>query len=693
MNPLFRSLPAYDSVKTAGAETKLGPDANFWPQQILQAAFKSVPAIQDYNPDVTMQQTDPEQGVAYGALVLRTQVQPQNPNTSTPGMSADQAEPPKGFSKTVNIPILIREGKLMPLDLLVVPGEMGQPAKTLPLTERRVRQALFRPDIYDVVGAPPPDTSLTNLLFPPGRDGYNGVGSLMGMGKQASSLLENALAFAPTEKVAELSREVVRHIEAYRLNPECAGPLSKIAQANAKGPVSRQEILKTAASRLPATVHQITDLKDGNYQVKSASAFAWAPTSVTLSRGQLYKLAGDKVVQEVDEGGESTVSMDPSKEEGAAMDAAVAAPPAYRLITKPGVYRVQAHKSEGAGEPMELVGLVIPNLIDLEGEAQPNTLFSNGSHSAFQTSMGGILVSGAPASTPEAEPSGYGCFVGRNPEGEMVGTIPMEVQGGFASERSDGYMVLGVDGVETMVKIQPNIRMPMPSSGALLLPESFQWMPLNKSDAVVVDEPPPPPVNSQPDQVQKTASASKVYLSCQGSSFSVEGVPVEKLASDDRQFLNPSQTVFLLAGLGARPDDIHTKMAQAFDHGRMTELPVRYVAQPLNEGVKTASARIDTILGQFRKVAGVSLAKEAAYLPDPSSIDTLLALGLLTPDSVMSFVQKLPQLEETQRGLCELLLASRLGLQEVPAPALEKAIRGIEGVIEGLQVLQFQEQP
>lgn len=689
MNPLFRSLPAYDSVKTAGAETKLGPDANLWPQQILQAAFKSVPSIQNFNPDVTMQQTDPDQGAAYGALVLRTQIAPTAPNAATPGVSQDSAPPPQGFTKTVNIPVLIREGKLLPLDLIVVPGENGEQAKTIPLTERRLHQALFRPDIYDVVGAPPADTSITNQLFPPGRDGYNGVGSLMGMGKQAASLLENALAFAPAEKVASLTHEILQHKVAFHLNNACTEPLNKVATRNARGGVSRQDILKTAAQRLPATVYQITDMKDGTYQVKSASPVAWAPQVMTLSRGELYKLASDETIKEVDEEGESTVGATPSKEEAAGMAQAMAPAPQYKLITKPGIYRVKAHKDEG--EEVELVGLVLPNLIDLEGEAQPNTLFANGSHSAYQVSMGGVLVASAPASTPEAEPQGYGCWVGRNAEGEMVGTIPMEIQGGFASERSDGFLVQGVDGVETMVKVQPNLRMPMASGGSLLLPESFRWMPLAKSDAVAVDEPPPPPVNSTPDQVQKTASADRVFLSCQGSSFSVEGVAVEKLAREDRSFLDASQTVFLLTGLGAPPEEILAKMAQSFDHGKMTELPVRYLASPLDQSVKVASQEIESILGQFRKVAGASLVKEAAYLPDAASIDTLLALGLLTPDTVMTFVQKLPQLEETQRGLCELLLASRLGLQEVPSAALEKAIKGLEGVIEGLQVLQFQE--
>jgi hypothetical protein len=40
--------------------------------------------------------------------------------------------------------------------------------------------------------------------------------------------------------------------------------------------------------------------------------------------------------------------------------------------------------------------------------------------------------------------------------------------------------------------------------------------------------------------------------------------------------------------------------------------------------------------------------------------------------------------------MCELLVASRLGLRDVPPSALEKAIRSVEEVIEGLKVMAFQ---
>ena len=52
----------------------------------------------------------------------------------------------------------------------------------------------------------------------------------------------------------------------------------------------------------------------------------------------------------------------------------------------------------------------------------------------------------------------------------------------------------------------------------------------------------------------------------------------------------------------------------------------------------------------------------------------------------------MPVIDDAQMKMCELLLAARLGLREIPTPALEKAIRSTEDVLEGLKVLAFQKQ-
>ena len=86
----------------------------------------------------------------------------------------------------------------------------------------------------------------------------------------------------------------------------------------------------------------------------------------------------------------------------------------------------------------------------------------------------------------------------------------------------------------------------------------------------------------------------------------------------------------------------------------------------------------------------VDLFKEAAVIPDPVAVDTVLSLGFLNPENLGIFISYMPTLDEAQHKMCELILATRLGLREIPVSALEKAVRTTEQALEGLKVLAFQ---
>jgi hypothetical protein len=55
----------------------------------------------------------------------------------------------------------------------------------------------------------------------------------------------------------------------------------------------------------------------------------------------------------------------------------------------------------------------------------------------------------------------------------------------------------------------------------------------------------------------------------------------------------------------------------------------------------------------------------------------------------MTYVGYLPVIDSTQSKLCELLLGARVGM-DLPAAALERAVRAVEEVIESLKVLAYQ---
>ena len=666
MPPLFLQKPEYETLsgwqhKLAGVEVKLGPDPNAWPEQILQEAFKSIPALKDYQPNVVMQHMDPETLCAFGALVITTHGDPNKPSP---------------YTKSVYVPILIKEGKLLPMDLLVKQGTPETPTRTYPLNERRLRKALFRPDVYDILTPPPTDTSLTNALFPPARDGYNGSGGFMGMGKVAS-LLGAALPLASERQVRELQVGILSEKTAFRMNPCAVTSLEKLASHQHRS--LREEIEQKVASAAPSTVVQYRSNGDGTYTVKHAAAGAWAPRAMLMSRNELLKVASAEQVADLDTKGEVTLGLD-----GGAGPTSDTKP--LKPITKAGLYEVRTLDGK------ELIGVVFPNLIGFDGVPSPSAFFTNGSEATLQASIGGNLLSTIPARLSTGGPrpsSGAGHWIGSDAEGEFEATVPMELQGGMASMAGSGYRMKSVDGDEGTVEIIPGLQSIQAIDGKLLIPSSYTWMPIGKEKAGALEGP------TQPSLIaQKTASLrpTELVLGGHGSLFSLHGPAVDKLASEDKQGLSVSEALFTMVGVGVDPSYAVSKLAEAYSGQRGVKIAARWAVEPLG-------SRVDGYVDGLRKVAAaaagqlpkVSLVKEAGYMGDSESIDTLLSLNLLSPETLSAFVEGLPQLEETQERLCGLLLASRLGLKEIPAAALEKAITGLEPVIDGLYALRFQE--
>jgi len=70
------------------------------------------------------------------------------------------------------------------------------------------------------------------------------------------------------------------------------------------------------------------------------------------------------------------------------------------------------------------------------------------------------------------------------------------------------------------------------------------------------------------------------------------------------------------------------------------------------------------------------------------SVDAALSLNFLNPETLIKFADMRPDLEESLSKLCALLMASRLGMTEVPESALTMCIHGLEPTLQGLRLLE-----
>ena len=736
MQALFLEPSVY--TEKSAAETMLSEDANSWPSEIVQELFKQIPYIADFEPQVVMDRTDAERGYGFGHVEVQNKTEIQHG-------APDDAMQAAGI-KSARIPIIIKDRKLQPLDLLVTDD-----SEILPLTEARLRAAIFRPQAFDITGRGPGDMSMIGQLYPPYRQnyGFGGGGATMnvGMGKESeakealnmstvgsylkkqtdpqglasasksllgrgaqlvgggaaelgqkkllagniaaqrmgkmSSVLE---AILPTLNQSDINAFFDKIAADRGLQAACAAnaiamepSVRKLAEFN---PVSNEKRAAAMLEHIKPDVVQLRKEAQG-YSIKSAQHRFWMPVIRNMDRGQAVQVLGEKVVLAADLSGSTTMALGEGAAAGAAEGELEGDAP--EIVSQFGIYKVQDEEGK------HLIGYVFPNLIDIDGTALPIALFTNGSQMCVQGEIAGVSV-GEGASLFEGKPQGAGCFYHVIENGHAQATVPMTIKATIASPEQGGVILHAetYDGREVQVIVQPNIQeiTPSPEGDHLLIPDTFSWLPLDKAeDTSLVGNP-----EDFNKEAQLTRKLSSVTVRSDGESFSFVGLPVDKLASDERDFLSLDDSLFLLGALGTDLDHAMRKLGEAVAFSRPIDIRVGRYIKTARDGMhdtieKFASALAAAPVAHLR----ADLVKEAAVIPDPVAVDTVLSLGFLNPENLGVFIGYLPVIDEAQKKMCELLLSARLGLREIPVPALEKAVRTTEETLEGLKVLGFQQ--
>ena len=722
--PLFQQRPAYAFEKNA-AIVSLPEDPNQWAQEIEQEIYKQIPYIADFQPHVEMQTVDGERGYGLGHIEVRnkTELSSDNPqDLAAAGI------------RVARIPVIITNRKLAPLDLLITPGDTP---RAVPLTEQRLRQAMFRPQAFDVTSRTPGDMSMVGQLYPPYRQnyGFGGGGTTVGvdMGKLGSAD-KTATWTKPTEysldellalggwsgKGGEWStRQYVEKRASVHDLPiprparlKSAEFLLKEAVATASSAEVRSFLAEAntpyaqwhkahndAYSRsfekighqlqqpkeivdypeLPPSVLQVTRV-DSGYRVKSASIQCWAPTQHLLSRAEAIEALGPKIVLAADTEGSATIADDALPAE------AMQEPPTEKpqLVTRFGLYRCRDHEGK------EIVGYVFPSLLTCEGESVPTQLFTNGSVSAWQGEICGIQVAQGASLTEGGQPDGLGTFYRFTASGTPEALEPMIVTMPISQDGSVHYMAEDpVSGERFAIQLAPNIQRPTLVDGVCLIPSDFRWIALGTSSATALASNPTEYAAFSPESKLASVRHYVEVRATRDGVVSVSGEPVAKVAHADREMLDLDGALFLLGALGVSGEHAATKIAMSAHRAAPVRVPVRgkvvtaAAYRAGREGEKLAHARLAPALRQV-------LVKEAASLPDPTTVDAVLSLGFINPENLSVFVGYLPTLDDAQGKICQILLGARVGhVPNVPVPSLEKTMRALEDVIEGLRTLAF----
>ncbi len=668
---IFEQAPVldFDQEKTAGLP--LSEDPQEWAGEVIKELYRVLPELLEYTPEVMFLKNDPEQGYALGVVVVTS-------STDT-ALSASRLD---SKSPKALIPLVVKNHQLAPLDLL-----MSSTGRMAPLTKERLREMLFRPETFELLTEDWGDTTLYNMFYPPGRSD-NETGSGMGMGFGGGghggqttfgpgmkfAMLEEVLPsarYTDLRKIAEILESDPNILKSARDNDVFVSALRMIGAAEPEAKKFAEFVLSgnaREAAQGPMNVdvaqfgyNELT----GEYWIKQACREGdFRLSEKTMNRAEFMKVAGPAITRKVDINGTVTLA---SGSDGGNPDFS-----SWETVTRSGIYKVRTLDGR------ELTGWVLAGLIDTDGNVSPLALFTNGAAAAVQESVAGAQVSTG-VDLPAAAAKGTGVFYVAG-TGGVQATLPVNVLSKEALPNGgDCYHVTVLTGETVCVNIVPGVQGVKGLGGNYLIPPDAKFLPLNEEANVSLV--------ATAEGLNKTAAAmiepSLVVGGYDGDSYSIRYHNMPTLAKVAGARVSDDNAAFVLccAGLSA---------AAAY----------RVLADATTESVKVSSVRdlqpltVDLSgLKASTEIHGLCqyLVKQAAVLPSVQTVDGVLSLGLLNPENVNIYVSRLPYLDKTVSMLGELLLASRLGLTEIPEGAAARALRGVDGVVQGLKALAFRD--
>ena len=649
-----------------GFEARLSEDPNDWPQQILDELFQQAPYISDYAPKVVLRTVDADRRYGLGQIELFNKMAINPRDDSTPSAL-------KGSQKAL-IPVIIQDGKLKPLDLLMHDG------KVEPLTDERLRKALFRPNLFEAIRERPGDMSLIEQLYPPSRQyggargplvsdvGSSGV-SKMGSAK-ADFLLDAILPTVSQEDIDHLAEKLASDASlraALLSNPSTKSIIAKLAEATPATPKKGEGLSKIAHTIKPNVI-QIQKL-GSMFRIKTANTEALIPDANDVSRPAAVGALGGDMVSKVESDGTTTITSQPAvKESLENMD--------IEVVSQFGIYKVRTLEDN-----RELVGWVFPKVMALDGTLLPIAVFSNGSESATQENIAGVPVDTS-TDILDQPVQGTGCFYFATPQGAQA-LLPVSISTCADMEGKEVYDCETTMGEQIKLTKVPGLKMVSQiSEGVYGIPEECGFLPLENLTNLA----------SSPDDFLKVAEAralpTAVRVITDGSAYTFQGAPIDKLAGViETEFLPLDDAVFLGAILGQHPtklaSDLKTMLKKGSQEIWFAAKPVTTLKEHYAQS-KVAAAKFLAKLPNLK----ADLFKEAAPITDPSSVDKIMSLGFINSENMSIFSQYVPEFETAIRKLAELLMATRLGLQSVDEGAIQKALVHLDKVIAGLRTME-----
>lgn len=658
--------------------TSLSNDSGGWVEEIVTKLKERVPAVATSSLAVKFMHKDDELGAATGSVTLIN------------------------GPKTAVVPVIVRDFMLYPLDVFMFEG------KVLPFNTQFFAEAfqqagqeafsgLAEYPMQDSVSRYMRGENLQSAIFPPnwGRYAYASANGLMDDDHFKAhypilaDVSKGADGQAFFKKVAASDR-VVAH---YYNN----GSLPLLKKLASQTPVNLGEFSQSADKLVHRDIHVLKKDGPNRYNILSNSSCAFNPAFTTMDRldvlGFVGKISDDvtSTMHDVDQNGEKVISFVDEHTDQV-------------YLTQPMTGEIVAADTFGnynvrSKTGVNIEGVVIPRVIDFDQSPVAAKIFIGKTNSTIQGSIYGTRMEHSDWTFKSCTPSPgqTGTFVFRDGNKAALALIPVTIRlvmthlGGVilkATDLAGRALSLRVSsdchGLQRLADCGLNEK----GEHEYMLPSKLEWVAMSGFEDVS---------NSPEDYAVKTAahttSTNPITLIHTGyNQYTMRGV--DKYASAagwHNSGLESSQAKFLLASLGIGETNINQAVKVAQETGKATLHFARHV--PLDGEhqslfVAERMAKLATRLNALADSLRCDLIKEASYIENAQTVDAMLSLNFVSPDTISKFISRIPIFKAAVSHLCSCLLASRLGLREVPEAAASGAVGKLNEVVAGLEALR-----
>lgn len=644
------SIPAHFE-KSAALSMSLASAPEDWDQEILEIAYKQHPWLAEFTATIDFIKKVPDRRYGLGGITVYAKI-PAGVRVSKDGQG------PTG-PIIGHIPVIVREGELMPLDVFV------SGTKVLPLDEDTFRRQASSVTSPNSTTGDRSDPTIIGYLWPPGRSTFGGASSELGMSllnKFASAEADDF--FKSLQKLAEDEVATLKEAEGFPL-------LTSILQGKVAGN-------RKAASDCLDSVKGSTFLSPvlGSMAESVVACFPDQKPArgkvAQLIRGENGYIMRTTYPEAFSFGRATPVNVKVATGD----DAQVFVPEGFSCA------RVKTSSVEKSAFVSDLppicgativdgsevrAGAIFRDVVDFNGQKREGSLFTEKPDGSY--SMGSFKVADMrEASVPGADAlEGRGVFVSKTAGGHVC-SVPVTIHRKDVSATGPVYLatvhgtkLAGEVPLDLSVKlyVSNEIREPLfvAKTASLLVPAGHVWVKVASKQFT-----PYTPITVERNVVTVQKMASDLY--------SLSGKPVQDVVTGQ---LNSLDTQFVLASLGLPSDAIEKVMSDS----------------------KVATLVDCNVLKPRPAVSGIvqedpELLKAAAYLDDPNTVDAVMGLNMADFNVEDDFQSVARALEDAQQRIARLLLLSRLGMYTIPEGASKVVMIRLTPIIDALKVMALQ---